>query len=216
MIWYFCAVNLIRHIKKHISEHELPGEEAHVHLSPSVRIRTSKAKEHPDFNPKLSAVLLVLFPDGNKWHNVLIQRTSYEGVHSGQIAFPGGRIEDTDLSLEHTALRETQEEIGIPLEKLNLIGRLSEVYIPPSNYLVQPYMAYTNERPLFVPEKKEVEEVFSYPLERLLEKDVVKQTEILLSNNFKLKTPYFDIHNKIVWGATAIILSEFRELLKKL
>lgn len=190
----------------------LPGEKAQLLLEPS-----SRRKYPPLLDPgtaRQSSVLLLFFPDNDEPNLVFIQRNEYDGVHSGQVAFPGGGWEPDDLSLENTALRETHEEIGIQPEMVRLIGRLSQLYIPPSNFLVHPFVGYINETPCFRPDPMEVSEVFAVKMGMFLHASTRQEREINI-RDFKLKVPCFFVKEKVIWGATSMILSELIEVLKK-
>lgn len=176
-------------------------------LTPAEAIKIGK-------NPRMSAVLILLFPEDNQWQFVLTKRKEYEGVHSKQISLPGGKKEISDLSLEATALRETHEEIGVHSSSINIIGELTSIYIPPSNFIVQPFVGYVTKKPNFIPEDKEVDRIILTPISRLLENDVIKKTNVDIDKNTKMLAPYFDIDHEIVWGASAMILNEFRRLIK--
>ena len=212
---YFRAMVVVDQLTAHIAEFGLPGETAHRLLAPKARVQTSQAKTQPNFNPRMSAVLVLLYPHEGELRNVLIRRPEYQGTHSGQIAFPGGKQEPEDVDLVETALREAEEEVGVTRNSIEVISALSEVYIPPSNFLVHPHLAFTTERPDFVADQLEVAEIVEYPVSRLLDPDVLKPKKIQFSNGFVLDTMYFDIHGHVVWGATAMMLSELRVLLEK-
>src|SRR5690606_7847625 len=140
---------MINHIRQTLSNGSLPGEAAHLKMSPSLRVRTSEVAKQPGFNPKQSAVIILLYPENDIWYNVLIKRPEYKGTHSGQIAFPGGRFEENDVTFDITALRECEEEIGVSRELITVLGKLTEIYIPPSNFMVHPYIGYCEEKPVF-------------------------------------------------------------------
>jgi 8-oxo-dGTP pyrophosphatase MutT (NUDIX family) len=144
----------------------------------------------------------------------LIKRPTYAGVHSGQIAFPGGKMEPEDESLSVTAIREAWEEVGILPEEVKLIGPISDLFVPASNFLVSPIIGYSEKKPLFVPELKEVDRIIETPLELLLHLETRKQRTLEVGGKIKLDAPYFDIENEIVWGATAMILGEFLQVLE--
>lgn len=194
---------------------ELPGEEAQFSMAPITRKRlTDVSKEN--FNPKQSAVLILLFPDGPSIQTILIQRGQYEGVHSGQIAFPGGRYEENDFDLKQTALRETAEEIGVPSENINVIGCLTDVYITPSNFLVKPFIGVLHQKPDFILDPIEVDKIIPVDLLSLNNKDIRKEKSILQSGGFKVKTPYFEIEGLTVWGATAMMISELNAVVAQI
>jgi 8-oxo-dGTP pyrophosphatase MutT (NUDIX family) len=145
---------------------------------------------------------------------VVILRPTYEGIHSGQISLPGGRFELTDEDIKQTALRETYEEIGIDPAEVTIIGQLTQLYIPPSNYLVQPFVGFTSGSPAFNPQPEEVEQIIEIPLTTLLDENNLVQKEISVGD-IQFSTPSFVINGTTIWGATAMILNEFKEILLK-
>ncbi|MCX7743197.1 MAG: CoA pyrophosphatase [Flavobacteriales bacterium] len=205
---------LANYLKIHLAG-ELPGQDAQKLMAPANRVATAEYLKNLSVKPRLSAVMLLLFPGIDKIPNILlIERPKYEGVHSGQIAFPGGKKDETDSSLIETALREMREETGYhgPVE---IIGQLSDVYIPPSNFLVSPFVAYTEIRPTWNPAPREVASLIEAPLEFLNNDTCVYEGEFITSGNYKVKAPYFLYEGYKIWGATAIILSELRVILRK-
>jgi 8-oxo-dGTP pyrophosphatase MutT (NUDIX family) len=157
----------------------------------------------------------LLYPKKGQTHLVLIQRNSYEGVHSAQIAFPGGKYETPDVTFEKTALRETQEEIGIHPNNIEIIMPFTHLYIPPSNFMVYPFLGICKEEIVFVPDNNEVVNVIELPLNDFLNDDLVVKTIMTTSYAEKIEIPAFKINEHIVWGATAMMLSELKEVLKK-
>lgn len=159
-----------------------------------------------------SAVLLLLYPNAaGEACILLIERVTYNGHHSGQIAFPGGKTEESDASAQQTALREFFEETGSSLEPV-VIGELTPVHIPVSSFVVHPFVAYTMEKPAFSVSSREVAQLLELRLSDLLDPALVKETTIEPAPGMKIKTPYFDVQGKIVWGATAMMLNEFKHL----
>lgn len=158
--------------------------------------------------------MALFYPDdGNETRLLLILRKVYEGIHSNQIGFPGGKVEQGDKDLLHTALRETHEEVGVPPHAVEVIRELSEVYIPPSNFLVRPYMGmYPDPRP-FVKEESEVERIVEVFLKDFL--DDSNHIEEILSTSYakNINVPAYKLNGYTVWGATAMMLSEIKELL---
>lgn len=169
----------------------------------------------PDHAAK-AGVLVLLYPIESKVHTVLIQRVSHQkDKHSGQISFPGGRLESTDTNLEHCALRETHEEIGLKPDKIQVLGKLTSLYIPVSNFLVQPFVAMMKSPPQFIPEVNEVASIIPVELDRFFHKEVVKKRDMLVDSGIRLiDVPYYDLKPNVVWGATAMIMSELIELLR--
>lgn len=194
---------------KHQFSQPLPGEDAQYRMAPSYRPRLSK-EEIAANNPRESAVMLLLYPKNKILHIAFTQRKQYEGVHSGQMSFPGGKRDNTDTDLTDTALRETFEEIGIAKHQIELIGRLSELYIPPSNFLVYPSVGFCKQLNGFTPHESEVEKVVEIPVDFFLDnKNVNLRTEIKLFNDTTVHVPAYIFGEHIIWGATAIMLSEF-------
>jgi 8-oxo-dGTP pyrophosphatase MutT (NUDIX family) len=165
-------------------------------------------------NAVKSSVMILFYEKGNEPYLVFIRRPHYNGVHSGQISFPGGRWEMTDKSLYHTALRETREEIGINTHKVKYAGKLTDLYIPPSNYIVSPYIGVYEGECSFEPEPAEVAEIIEVPFGFLLETSSLKQVDILVRGIESLSTPAFVFKENIIWGATAMILNELIEFWK--
>ncbi len=194
----------------------LPGKRAQRKMEPYGKALREEAFE-TDLDPKPSAVLVLLYPYKSRAYTVLMQRNEYEGAHSAQISFPGGRKDKGDASPQHTALREAEEELGIDKSKVKLIGSLSELYIPRSRFLVQPFVGYLEERPVFKPDKNEVQSIIEAPLNLFINESIIKEKIIRVSNtSLKVKAPYFDVNGHVVWGATAAMLSELQEILKGL
>lgn len=213
MIKFEVTMNFFIRLEKELTN--LPGEAAHVEMFP-LRARTSEAKKNVS-NYRLSAVMAILFEEEQKKKIVLIERQDYDGKHSGQIAFPGGKIETNDASPLAAALRETNEEIGITPENIQCIGQLSEVYIPVSNFLVQPFVGFMEKKPQFNPDPREVKSVITCNVNELLLPESKVITKINASQGVILKDiPAFQLENKIVWGATALMLNEIREVLLRI
>lgn len=194
-------------------QEDLPGKVAHSRMLRIPRISPKEAINSGK-DPRYSAVLILLVPKQNQWEIVLTKRTEYDGPHSKQISFPGGKMADNDIDLLHTALRETEEEIGIPSSQINILGELTSLYIPPSNFIVQPFVGYLDTFPEFTKEEHEVEYIFTTPTLRLWEDSVIRKTSVHIERGLHIDAPYFDLNDEIVWGATAMILSEFREMYK--
>jgi 8-oxo-dGTP pyrophosphatase MutT (NUDIX family) len=192
----------------------LPGEKAQFLMEPSSR-KIELQKQIKRNLPQISSILILLYPHQNKLKTIMIKRPIYDGVHSGQISFPGGKFEKQDLNLVDTALRESWEEIGIPKKSVNILGSITELYIPPSNFNVLPVIGYTNKRPEFKISKIEVDKILEINIEDFLNKKNIRQKEILSHNNIRLSVPCYFIQDEIIWGASAMILSEFIEILKK-
>lgn len=194
----------------------LPGEDSHNKMSPQLRIQWLKENKVQDANPKRAGVMALFYPDvEQETRLLLILRKVYQGVHSNQIGFPGGKVEKIDKNLMETALRETHEEVGVPPSEVEVIKELSEVYIPPSNFLVKPYIGlYPSPRP-FVKEDFEVESLVEVYLKDFLD-DSNHINEVLTTSYAKnIDVPAFKLNGYTVWGATAMVLSEIKELLRQ-
>lgn len=192
----------------------LPGINAQLKMASDVR------NKNIDFSYDIStatqsSVLILLYPDNITLKTVFILRQTYDGVHSGQVSFPGGRVEEKDDSLVATALRESFEEVHILPEKVRILGPLSELYIPPSNFIVLPILGFYETQPDFIPDKTEVAELIETDISFLFDNKLHKQT-ILDIRGYKINAPYFDVHSHVVWGATAMILSELKEIIESI
>jgi 8-oxo-dGTP pyrophosphatase MutT (NUDIX family) len=198
-----------------IEKEVLLGEAAHAIMSPPERAALVKNLDLATKNPRKAAVMMLLYPKNSQTQLVLIQRNTYPGVHSSQIAFPGGKVEPSDASFSDTALRETHEEVGIPAKQITLVRAFSEVYIPPSNFLVYPYLGYSSETLSFTPDPDEVAGIIEFPLLHLLDDANVVNQRMATSYSESIAVPSFKIHEHYVWGATAMMLSELKETLKK-
>ena len=187
----------------------LPGVDAQSLMSPSVRFTGNKQFDRA--HARLSSVLILLYQKNGEWHIPLIQRPKYDGAHSGQVSFPGGKFEEGDASYLDTALREAEEEIGICREGLTFISQLSSLYIPNSNFVVYPQVCITDEQPVFRPDLREVETVIEVPVRQLLLPDTIHRF-IRSINGVIVDAPFYKVDNYVIWGATAMILSEFLSL----
>ncbi len=197
----------------HLKQARLGGLEAHFRLAPEIRLRYNSEKIAAS-NPKKAAVLALFYPNSeNNTCFLLTQRASYKGTHSAQISFPGGKIEVSDNNLEETALRETFEEVGIKKEKISVIREITDVYIPPSNFLATPFIGYSNQKPI-LDINHEVDHTFDVLLKDLLDDSNISSINISTSYAKNIDVPCFKLNNYVVWGATAMILNEIKELLK--
>lgn len=189
----------------------LPGRNAQLKMASMVRIQKMIKSGVPK-NAIQSSVLILLYPHLDTIGMVLMLRPQYQGIHSGQISLPGGKAEHADKDSRDTALRESKEEIGINPTQIKLLGKLTDLYIPPSNYLVSPYIGYQESHPKFHPDPAEVAKIIEITLDELLDSRNIRKKRVKLVFGLSLTVPAFYIDHNIIWGATAMILSEFREL----
>lgn len=194
-------------------ERDLPGWQAHLQMSTDVH---KNARINPPQNTRQAAVLILMFPDQDEWRMPLIMRPIYDGVHSGQMALPGGKVEAEDQDLVATALRETYEEIGVKVEREQVIGILSELYIPPSNITVTPILALNEARPRYYPDHHEVAGITEISISSLQQPENYMLGKVTIYNGAQLEAPSFQIQDKTIWGATAMMLSELLFILKEL
>ena len=197
----------------HIQSAKIGGLESQFRLAPKMRLNYN-AEKIAASNPKRAAVLALFYPNKNgETCFLLTQRASYSGTHSAQISFPGGKIEKSDKNLKETALRETFEEVGVYKENIIVLREITDVYIPPSNFLATPFIAFTKEKPIFNT-NHEVEHVFDVLVKDLLDNTNITTINITTSYAKNIDVPCFKLNDYIVWGATAMILNEIKELLK--
>jgi 8-oxo-dGTP pyrophosphatase MutT (NUDIX family) len=198
----------------HISDIEnalakpLPGKKAQYLMAPGYR-PDYEIEEVMKFSPKIGGVLLLINPADDGLKIIFTLRKQYDGTHSGQMSFPGGKREEGDTDIIRTALRETQEEIGVPVEDIKVIGKLSELYIPPSNFLVYPTVGVLKQETVFVKEEYEVEEIIEIPLSFFMDEKSRTTTRIKVMGKTEVEVPAYVYGKYVIWGATAIMMSEF-------
>jgi 8-oxo-dGTP pyrophosphatase MutT (NUDIX family) len=190
----------------------LPGEEAQYEMAPDLRL--SRAELYSTFtNTKRAAVLILIHEYNGEPCFILIERTPYEGVHGGQIALPGGKAEDEETN-ESAAIRETTEELGIKASEIKLLGQLTDLIIPASNFRVVPLVGFLENHVELIPDKREVESVMHVPLSCLLSSSSISKKQFKANKNKMVIANCYSFEHYLVWGATAMILSEFSYLLK--
>lgn len=195
----------------------LPGFPAQEEMTPLGRFPADRAVLLSGKDPRNGAVMAILNPlPGGTWALVFIKRPDYDGTHGGQMAFPGGRADLDDVDIFETAKRETLEEIGVPADKYEMIGALTNVYIPPSNFLVHPFLAMAKETLTFVEDKREVEYVWQIPVADLLADKAVSRFDFQTPYGSMKDYPCYIFGNHVIWGATAMITAEIRTLLTRI
>jgi len=195
-------------------QHPLPGAAAHEPLR-----ATPVGEVFPNFQhklpPKPGSVLIALYPrNGSIWFP-LIKRSAYKGAHSAQVSLPGGKAE-TGEGIVDTALREGEEEIGVHRSEIDVLGQLSEFFVVPSNFKVTPVVGVMKSEPVFKPDPREVARIMQCDIASLVEANAVHRKEIIAAGQFRMMAPHFEIEQEVVWGATAMILGEFREVLREI
>jgi 8-oxo-dGTP pyrophosphatase MutT (NUDIX family) len=192
----------------------LPGRDVQYQMAPVER-KLMEQFIPEDVVPKVGAVLILLYPWQDKIYTVFMKRPPYDGTHGGQVSFPGGKWESDDPSLEFTALRESREEIGIVPDDIQIIGKLTELYIPPSNFHVHPFLGVCQSKPNFIIDPKEVDIIIEVPVEDFFKEDVIqtyrRQNAIL---GREVETPYYHIAGERIWGATAMLMAELTEIIR--
>jgi len=208
--------NFLELISK-IKNIQLPAESSHFKMVPPFRQKLLKKQQKAIKLAKYAAVLALFYPDNNQQTKlILILRKTYKGVHSAQVAFPGGKLDNQDKSLKETALREAFEEVGVPTDTVEIIKTLSQVYIPPSNFYVQPFIGITKKTPKFIKQDDEVEKLIEVDLDEFLDDKSVITKLVKTSYSVEVEVPAFNLNRYAVWGATAMMLSEVKDLLKQL
>ncbi len=197
-------------IKKRLQE-PLPGKIAHEKMASDARLKLKMPS--PSERTRESAVLILLYPQNEKIYIPLILRPQYDGVHGGQMAFPGGRAEKEDENLIRTAMREAQEEIGVRLTDVKILGKLTKLFIPASNFYVQPVIGFINHKPEFYPDAREVDKVVEVSLDEILNPSNIGR-KILNVRGVEVDAPFYQIQEHIVWGATAMMIAELIAVLE--
>ncbi len=197
-----------------ISEVELPSIASHIKMAPLERVKSLQEPIYSSLTAKKAAVMMLFYPKESETHLVLIKRNAYPGVHSSQIAFPGGKVDPEDVDFRQTALRETFEEIGISEDKISVVKDFTPLYIPPSDFLVYPFMGVCSTEIEFVLQQEEVAGIIEVPLITLLDDAIISNKILDTSYAKSLEVPVFEIEEHIVWGATAMMLSELKDVLK--
>ena len=195
----------------------MPGEASHHKMAPIERLEELTKESLKKNKAKRAAVMALFYPNRDgETHLALILRKTYKGVHSAQVGFPGGKQEPSDISAEHTALRETQEEIGVLQQDITVLKKLTQIYIPPSNFFVAPFIGVCETTPQFILQESEVEALIEVKISDFLDDSIYCTRRLSTSYATDIEVPAYILNTHVVWGATAMMLSEVRELLKQL
>jgi len=191
----------------------LPAWDSHEKLSPPYREKYD-LELIKRTNPRVASVLIMLYEnDYGEIEFPITMRVSYDGAHSHQFSLPGGQFEEQDISLDQTAIRETAEELGVFDEDIEIVKQLSEIFIPPSNFIVYPFIGVHHGTPQFVPDESEVEYVIPLDLEAFLNAE--PETFVKEFSGHQVEIPGYNIgDDEFIWGATAMILEEFKDVIK--
>ncbi len=192
----------------------LPGAVAHEPLraTPTGLI---KPKFDHSLPPKPGSVMILLYPDGEQIKFPLTKRHEYLGAHGGQVSLPGGKAEPGETAIE-TALRETEEEIGVSTQQIKVIGQLSQFFVMPSNFMVIPVVGFVEQRPTYQAQQSEVVRIIEGNLSDLILPNAIHTKEIIAAKMYPMLAPHFEIEGEIVWGATAMMLNELRVIVKEI
>jgi len=194
---------------------DLPAEKSHLKMMPPYRNELVKLNEKDINSAKKAAVMALFYPDElHETKLVLILRKTYKGVHSAQVGFPGGKVEKEDKTLADTALRETFEEVGVELNNMVVVKALSKIYIPPSHYNVYPFIGYCLQTPILKKQDAEVEAILEVDLKHFLDDANLKTKKVKPIDVGEIDVPAMFLNNHLVWGATAMMLSEVKDLIK--
>lgn len=191
----------------------LPGTEIQWQMASSDRMVRNFPRV-PGKNARIAAVLILLYPDNESIHTVFMQRPDYNGVHGGQISFPGGKKEPEDENVVQTALREAHEETGVDNTRIRVIETLTPLFIPVSNMIVTPVVGWINEKPVFNHQPEEVVFLIDADLKILLDPAIIKSKPFEIRGEM-LEVKYFDYEGNMIWGATGMILHELLIILRR-
>lgn len=196
---------------------ELSGEDSHAKMSPPYRLELAEKNKEKIKTARKAGVMALFYPNSKEETQlVLILRKTYKGVHSAQVGFPGGKYEDEDCNdLMQTAIRETEEEVGVAKANFEVLKTMSPLYIPPSNFIVHPFVGISNKKLTFVKQDEEVEAIIEVKLVDFLDESNCITTSVPTSFGVEIDVPAFKLEGHIVWGATAMMLGEIKDLLKQ-
>jgi 8-oxo-dGTP pyrophosphatase MutT (NUDIX family) len=205
--------DLATHLKERL-QLPLPGSEAHepMRATPVGELRPKFEHKIP---PKPGSVMILLYEESGQIKFPLTKRHDYNGTHAGQVSLPGGKTEPGEDFIQ-TALRECEEEIGVSSNEVKVIGRLSNFFVIPSNFMITPVIGFVEFKPRYIPQESEVVKIIEGNLVELIREDAIQLKEILAAKTYRLMAPHFLIENEIVWGATAMMLNELRVIVQRL
>jgi 8-oxo-dGTP pyrophosphatase MutT (NUDIX family) len=212
--------SLIDHLRLRLLQ-PLPGPEVQLSLLRAQSLQDYKVrlKSNEEISrsteSKQSSVLILLYEKDGRVFIPLIQRPQYDGVHSGQVSLPGGKVEPEDVDVVATALREAYEEIGVKSEQVRVLGTLTPVYIPPSRFWVNVVLGYTQDMPQFIPDVREVTSVIEFPLHHLEDQYAVEERSIAIASAWSQKVSGYRYEDYFIWGATSMILTELRQMIRR-
>lgn len=191
---------------------EKPGFASHAKMTP--QHRQADMASFDVKNARKSAVMIILYHEADDLKVTLIRRGKYVGIHSGQIAFPGGRYEDTDMHVRNTAIREIEEEIGLKAHEYDIVGRLTDIYVPPSSFIVSVFVAYMRQKPVFRIDPREVDEVLTFSMREFLQAGAIGERVFFVqSANISTAAPCYLLNGVEIWGASAMVMTELIDVL---
>ncbi|MGB1451740.1 MAG: NUDIX hydrolase [Marinirhabdus sp.] len=200
-----------------ITNLDLPGAAFHLKMAPTQRLQALQQRAILRNTARRAGVVALFYPSlQGEARFLLILRKTYKGVHSGQVGFPGGKREKGDATIEVTALRETEEEVGVPRAAISVLKKLTEIYIPPSDFFVQPFLGVAHVPPKFFPQETEVEALIEVPVREFMAAAVKTTKNVAAPYAAPMAVPAFLLQGHVVWGATAMMLNEIRQCLKQL
>lgn len=202
----------IQFLKERFKE-KLPGEAAHQRMAPLGR-KSLNYYLNLNIEYRNGSVLSHFYPINNEPHLLFIKRSEDGKTHSGQIAFPGGKMDEADADLQETALREAYEEVGLMQDELAIIGQLSSLYIPVSKFMVQPFVSYSTVAPMFNLSAHEVERIIPISIKELSNPEIISTKRIKTFEGILKDAPCYSINGETIWGATAMMVSELLEMSK--
>lgn len=198
----------VDYIRQKLSQ-TLPGLSSHLKLAPDNRTEEIALYLNSKTEAKKSAVMILLFHENEKLKVVFIRRGMYVGIHAGQIAFPGGRYEEFDQQVENTAFREIEEEIGIQRHEIEILGRLTDIYVPPSNFLISIFVGYIAKKPNYIIDEREVAEVIEVDFDVFFTEGIIAQKAFQIPTTIEtVQAMYYKLPNADLWGASAMVMTE--------